>query len=81
MEVNDDDLPVVVDLPTQPLASEGPALQHLGKTRPKPARMQRGKGRATIKPTILKEDTETPAPIEEKPTEVVSILKAHPTCT
>lgn len=30
-----------VELPSVPLATEGPALQHLGKTRPKPARVQR----------------------------------------
>ena len=32
-----------VDLPSVPLVTEGPAMQHLGKTRPKPARMQRGR--------------------------------------
>ena len=48
-----------VDLPSEPLASEGPALQHLGKTRPKPARMQRGgRSRPTIKPSSVPDESE-----------------------
>ncbi len=43
---------LAVDLPSEPLVSVGPALQHLGKTRPKPARMQRGgKSRPSVKPS------------------------------
>ena len=37
-------------LPSVPLQTGGPALEHLGKTRPKPARMQRG--RSSKKPSI-----------------------------
>ena len=35
--------PCSVDLPSIPLKMTGPALQHLGKGRPKPARMQRSR--------------------------------------
>ena len=40
-----------VDLPITPLVTKGPALQHLGKTRPKPARLQ-GTRRRPQKPTV-----------------------------
>lgn len=60
-----------VDLPSTPLDTDGPALQHLGKTRPKPARMQRstrrGSGAPPSKPSALVEATITEAKSEEKP--------------
>ena len=41
-----------VALPTDPLETDGPSLEHLGKTRPKPARLQRGGRRVTVKPAM-----------------------------
>ena len=59
----------VVDLPTVPLATEGPSLQHLGKTRPKPARVHRS--RPSIKPSNQSQDKGTennePPPTEQPP--------------
>ena len=34
-----------VDLPSSPLQTEAPQLQHISKSRPKPARLQKGKGK------------------------------------
>ena len=42
-----------VDIPKAPLETEGPTLEHLGKQRPKPARLQRGARRPPKKPQML----------------------------
>ena len=60
-----------VDLPKTPLDTEGPTLQHLGKARPKPARMQRSTRRGGAappkKPSVPTEATISEAESEEKP--------------
>lgn len=58
---------LTVDLPTKPLETEGPTLQHLGKTRPKPARNQRNRPRGTIKPSPITNETPTANGEEEPP--------------
>lgn len=66
---------ISVDLPSTPLATEGPALQHLGKTRPKPARLQQGTRRRTQRPSpnaataiaVPEQATPTEKPPETQP--------------
>ena len=53
-------------LPTNPLETDGPALQHLGKTRPKPARLHRGGRQPSVKPSIPSVEEATDAPFEEQ---------------
>lgn len=64
--------PCSVDLPSIPLETGGPALQHLGKTRPKPARMQRGR-QSTRPPTYpvnpASADSTPPAPESTPPSD------------
>lgn len=62
-------LPPPVEIPDAPLVSEGPALHHPGKSRPKPARMQRGGRGGTVKPALLAEaaDETDSSKVEEGP--------------
>ena len=81
-------LPPSVDLPSTPLVTEGPVLQHLGKTRPKPARLQQSSRRRPQRPSMkpsaaiaIEEESSsssTPAPTEKPPETQPKPAKAKP---
>lgn len=68
---------LAIELPSTPLDTDGPALEHLGKSRPKPARMQRstrrGGGPPPSKPSALAAAAIAETVPEDKP-----ILEAKP---
>ena len=71
-------IPLSVVLPTNPLETDGPALLHLGKTRPKPARLQRGDRKPSAKPSIPSVEEATDAPSEEQRLERSSTPQTEP---